>query len=384
MYDITKVAIIYHLDPSNDGKGGVVRYLNNLIRNLMEEEHIATTLIGVQITEQRFSHERFTYISIIKKSDVWWKYLLTLFLKIPFLKLPKDMVIHVHRIEYALPFAIFCKNNPLIYTIHGERLATAKSMYSPFAYMLINNIYLIYERLIFRYIDKILPVSNRVAESFEVAHPDISSKIKVISVGVNLSEFKNKNKEQMRSKHGFSENDGIVLYAGLLEKRKNLNLLINSFDIIHLENKNVKLIVVGRGPEQKMLKNLVENKKLGDQVTFMGEIERDELISLFICADTYALTSHSEGSPNVIKEALASGTPTVSTDVGDVGEIITNKNLGIVVKGYDEKEFADAILETIHHIKNNEILVSSECKKVADEFDVGNITREIVNVYNST
>lgn len=375
-----KIAIIYHLDPSHEGKGGAVRYINNLIRYLLKE-NIDTTLIGAQITEQSFRHDKFNYIPVIRNSNVWWKYLIALFFKLPFLNLPKDMVIHIHRIEYALPFVIFCRDNLLIYTIHGTRLATAKNTYPSYAYKIVDKVYFFYERSIFSRIDKIIAVSKYVSDSFEKIHPDISNKIRVISVGVNLDEFMDGNKEKMRFKYGFSTYEVIILYAGLLEKRKNLNLLIKSFFIVSSKNKHAKLIIVGEGPEKKLLEDLVDTKGLAEKVVFFGEVKRNELISLFLCADMFVLTSFSEGSPNVIKEALASGIPVVSTNVGDAREVINSEYLGTIVEGYNEKKFADAMLKTIQFINGKEDLIKNECKNAAKKFSLGRTMRDIIQLY---
>lgn len=373
--------MIYHLDPSHDGKGGAVRYINNLITDLLDND-IDITLIGAQITEQSFKHKRFNYIPVLKGSNIWWKYLLALLFKLPFLKLTDDTIIHIHRIEYALPFIIFYRNNPLIYTIHGGRLGTAKSEYSKFKYILIDNVYSLYEKLAFNRIDKIISVSEKTKKSFLEIHPCIINKISTIPVGVDTKQFnKTIDKKKVRAQYSIN-NEFVLLFVGVLGKIKNLQFLIDCFNSISTQI-DTKLIIVGDGDEKSNLLNKVNELNLKGKVIFTGEINHGIVHELFSISDLFLLTSNSEGSPNVIKEALASGTPVVSTDVGDVGEVIINKNLGIVVKGYDEKEFADAILETIHHTKNNEILVSSECIKVADEFDIANVTREIIKIYNS-
>lgn len=377
-----KVGIIYHLDPSFDGKGGAVRYVNNLIRGLLEEE-IDTTLIGAQVVEQTFTHTKFNYVPIIKNSDVWWKYLLALFFKLPFMKLPTDMIIHVHRIEYALPFIIFCRKNPLIYTVHGERLATAKSNYPKYVYILIDKLYYIYESILFQKVDKILPVSKTVGDSFEQKHPKIANKLKIIPVGTNLKEFANWNKPQLRLKYGFDPNEIIIFNAGILEKRKNIDLLIDSYSLVRANLEKSKLIIVGEGPERKRLENLVEAKELNDDVLFFGEVNRSTLISLFTCADIYGLSSFSEGSPNVIKEALASGTPIVTTDVGDAREVLNSKYLGEVVTNYNETVFADALMNVIDLIKVEDDLIVSKCKEAANKFSIEIITKQIIQIYTS-
>jgi L-malate glycosyltransferase len=376
------VTMIYHLDPSHNGKGGAVRYINNLITTLLIQR-IDITLIGAQIIDQTFIHENFKFIPVVKNSNVWWRYLIALFFKLPLLKLPPDTIIHVHRIEYIFPFIFFKRNHPLIYTIHGERLGTAKSNYSNFQYKLVNRIFFLYEKLAFKRVNEIIAVSKKTKESFIILHPSIINKIHTIPVGVDLELFnKSINKKELRKKYSFNDNDFLILFAGVLGKVKNLSFLIDSFKIVSTKI-NSKLLIVGEGDQKQNLINKVKELDLEHKVVFTGEIDHSQIYKLFLISDLFTLTSKSEGSPNVIKEALASGIPVVSTNVGDINEVINNKHLGKVVEGYDTKTFANSILEVIELINDHKELVYFECKSAAKKYSLEDVTQEIIQVYKA-
>lgn len=375
--------MIYHLDPSHDGKGGAVRYVNNLIRELLTQG-VSVTLIGAQITDQTFNCESFRYIPVIKNSNVWWRYLIALFFKLPFLKLSPYTIIHVHRVEYILPFMFFYRNNPLIYTVHGDRLGTARSNYSKLKYILVDRIFLLYEKLAFNRVNKIIAVSEKSKESFTKLHPSIINKTFTIPVGVDLKLFnKSVNKYQLRKKYSFKNNDFLILFVGVLGKVKNLIFLIDSFKIVSTQINDAKLVIVGDGDEKQQLLNKVKELDLERKVVFTGEVDHSHVYELYLMSNLFTLSSYSEGSPNVIKEALASGIPVVSTNVGDVKEVVNTKYLGKVTEGYDTKTFADAILEVIEFIDDNRDLVYSECKSVAKKYSLENITKEIIQVYTT-
>lgn len=377
-----QIVQIYHLDPSFDGKGGAIRYINDLITNLLNER-INVKLIGVQITTQTFRHYHFEYIPIIKNSSKWYMYLFKLFLKLPYLKLPTDSIIHVHRIEYIAPFMLFYRNYPLVYTIHGDRLGTAKSKYSKIIYNIIEGIYIKYERMAFHRVSKIIAVSHSSKESFIRYHPSITSKITTIPVGINIQQFSGGiDKNRIRAKYSIHNQDILILFVGVLGKVKNLGFLINSFKLIS-SNENVKLVIVGDGDEKNGLMKTVEDLNLHHKVIFTGEVAHSSINEFYSISDLLVLTSKSEGSPNVIREALASGIPVVSTNVGDVKEIIDNKYLGIVIDDYNERKFADAILKTIDLIKNEKNLINDNCKKAAEKYSSINVTKKIISVYES-
>lgn len=133
-----QVVQVYHHDPHDKGKGGVVRYLNNLLKYLSQKD-VRVILLGVDIFKCQRDSQDILFIPIVKDSNAWWKYLVNLTLKLPIIEIPKNAIIHIHRIEYVLPFIIWKKRNPIILTLHGERLATAKSICSKkaFFYLLI-------------------------------------------------------------------------------------------------------------------------------------------------------------------------------------------------------------------------------------------------------
>lgn len=376
------VAIIYPLDSTYDGKGGAVRYINNLIKTLIYEG-VNTTLIGVQITEQKFAHQKFNYIPILKNSNIWWKYLIALFFKLPSLNLPKDMVINVHRIEYILPFIVFYRNNPLVYTIHGERLGTAKANSSPSMYKLIDKVYFLYEILAFRRVNKVIAVSDKVRKSFVKYHPSIDNKVVVVPVGVNLKKFDTEvDALKIKNKYMVGKEDFVILFVGVLGKVKNIPFLIDCFRSVSLK-KNAKLIIVGDGDEKASLINKVNELQLQTKVFFTGEINHEKISDLYAISDMFVLTSFSEGSPNVLKEALASGIPIVSTDVGDARDLIVNKYLGKVVTDYNVSDFSNAMLEVINLVEKDKDKISSKCKNHARKYDLGSVTKEIMGVYRS-
>jgi N-acetylgalactosamine-N,N'-diacetylbacillosaminyl-diphospho-undecaprenol 4-alpha-N-acetylgalactosaminyltransferase len=108
----------------------------------------------------------------------------------------------------------------------------------------------------------------------------------------------------------FEEGIFHFIYVGGFRKEKNVPLLLQAFYIIkHLP---VKLVIVGGGALQNMLLHLVMELGIGDKVIFCGfDANPYKYIKR---ADCFVLSSHVEGFPNVILEALACGKPVISTD----------------------------------------------------------------------
>ncbi|MEN6293348.1 MAG: glycosyltransferase, partial [Methanobacterium sp.] len=125
-------------------------------------------------------------------------------------------------------------------------------------------------------------------------------------------------------------------------------------------------------------------KKSGlDDVIFTGNLSSDKVIKFMNCADVLALMSWFEASPTVVREALSCGIPVVTTNVGDVKNIITNQYLGKIVNSYDEKDYAEALINVINLNKESPDKVRDECRKLACEnFSFENIASEFISIYN--
>ncbi len=189
-------------------------------------------------------------------------------------------------------------------------------------------------------------------------------------------------KEKLREKYGLKHDEKIILFVGRLERIKNIDFLIRSFVIVMEKISKAKLVIVGRGKEQKNLINLAKKLGIEKKTFFVGEVNPEKMPEVYNYADVVALPSISEASHTVVKEALACGVPVVSTNVGDVIEIITNPIIGTVVNSYDEKLFANALIKTIEIVNAKPEEVRKKCRKIAlERFSFENIAKEFIDIY---
>jgi GalNAc-alpha-(1->4)-GalNAc-alpha-(1->3)-diNAcBac-PP-undecaprenol alpha-1,4-N-acetyl-D-galactosaminyltransferase len=138
--------------------------------------------------------------------------------------------------------------------------------------------------------------------------------------------------------------ENIVLTVGRLIKTKNIDRLIKSFVDINLSN--WRLYIVGGdalGQTQiKMLKNLVNELNAEESVIFAGF--QKEIEAFYLKSRIFAFTSSSEGFPNVIGEALASGLPVVSYDcISGPSEMIEDGLNGFLVPVFNDKLFQEKL-----------------------------------------
>ncbi len=114
-------------------------------------------------------------------------------------------------------------------------------------------------------------------------------------------------------------------------------------------------------------------------VAHLVNVPRENVPELYWNCDLMLLTSLSEGSPTVIKEAIAAKLPFVSVDVGDVKEWAALVDFGVVLPGRNPKAIADAAIALLARIKNRGLMDNREC---LDAMDLGNIAGRVRRVYD--
>ena len=172
----------------------------------------------------------------------------------------------------------------------------------------------------------------------------------------------------------------IFINIGFLDKKKNQSLLINSFYKSFFTNKNIKLWIVGDGPEYSNLKKLIEELKLSDQVTLIGRVSRDKVKVLLSKSNAFVLSSQVETFGVVIIEALAMGLPVIATKCGGPESIITNKNLGLLVENDDEEAMYRALKQIFVNYKDFDRNFLIEYVK--SNFSEQTIVLKLISIYS--
>jgi glycosyltransferase involved in cell wall biosynthesis len=139
-------------------------------------------------------------------------------------------------------------------------------------------------------------------------------------------------REELR--RSFGMNGATLAFAGRLSAQKALETAFEAVEAVD----GVTLLVAGEGDERARLEALA-----GPRVRFLGAQPRERVLELFRAADASILSSSWENFPHTVVEALAAGTPVISTDVGGVAEVVVDGENGLLVPSGDVVALADAI-----------------------------------------
>ena len=135
------------------------------------------------------------------------------------------------------------------------------------------------------------------------------------------------------------------------DKSKNISGLLESLKIVDDKGIDFQCTLIGEGMDFEMMKQKAESLQLINKVSFTGLLEGQALADELSSGDFLVLSSNYENMPVVILEALASGLPVVSTNVGGIKEMI-DETKGILVEPRNKEALAEAIIKMIETYKN--------------------------------
>ena len=172
----------------------------------------------------------------------------------------------------------------------------------------------------------------------------------------------------------------LLLTVGRLSLEKGHLDLIRSVARLRDMGSPVQLVIAGEGPERRRIERLCQSLAVTSSVVLAGH--RENLSHLYAAADMFVLPSYTEGSPNVVLEAMAAGLPIVATAVGGVPEIIRHESTGLLVKARDPNSIAAAV----HRLLGDKELrrsLSTQAKHESIQFSSSAYCDSMLQLYDS-
>lgn len=138
-----------------------------------------------------------------------------------------------------------------------------------------------------------------------------------------------------------------LMFVGRLSAVKGVPVLLEAFAAARAERPDLRLTLVGDGPDRTALEADVEARGLAGAVAFAGYRSQTEVAEMLAVHDVLVLPSFAEGVPVVLMEALAAQIPVIATAVGGVGELVKDGDTGLMVPPGDEAALSRAILSVM-------------------------------------
>jgi glycosyltransferase involved in cell wall biosynthesis len=237
----------------------------------------------------------------------------------------------------ALALRPFKKKNKLVLSIHSKQDVSFRSKRSALAAILYDKL----TSVSLEMYDLVIADNSELLDYYQEKYNYRIKRKMILPPPVDTDVFRPLDKNECRLKYQINTSDKIILFAGRIEKEKNPELLIHSYKILVEKNKDVKLWIVGEGTEKDRIQILASSYNLSN-IVFWDTIESEKLSEFYNMADILSVTSLHEGGPIVVKEALACNLQVVSTDVGDVKDVISGLD-GCFIAPAESGGYADCL-----------------------------------------
>lgn len=229
--------------------------------------------------------------------------------------------------------------------------------------------------------DKVIAISDGVRRDLQRKYFVLGNKIVRIYNPIDMNEITKKSLEKIENKEFLKIEGKKIVHVGRLSLAKDQKVLLSAFKLLNEEyNETVSLIILGKGELEGELKAYCKDNKI-QNVHFLGFQNNPH--KYVKNSDVFVLSSKSEGFGNVITEALAVGTPVISTNcMSGPKEILKNGKCGLLVDVGDIKQLSLSMKKLLSNSKLREKLVKEGRKEVRN-YKVQNIVQQYEKVIDS-
>lgn len=241
------------------------------------------------------------------------------------------------------------------------------------------------ERLLrkaYRTADRVIVNSEALSEPCQEFYNISPDRVVTVVNGFDFAEITTSASAQsVEENEEIKDGEFQIVTVGRLHPQKGLPDLIKAVHSIRNQPgySNVRLSIVGRGPDEAILRQLVGELDLMETVEFAGFLENP--YEMVASADLFCLTSHYEGMPNVLVEAMALGTPVLATDCPyGPKEILNGGELGVLVSVGDVDAIVRGIAANIDEKSVARARAQSAVASVKARFGVEKATRQLEKV----
>lgn len=225
---------------------------------------------------------------------------------------------------------------------------------------------------------RILAVGQEVAAAHRDRYP--GRDVDVIPNGIpEPDDVPSQTRQRLRNELTDDPSDLIIITVGRFERSKGYHDIVDAFKLLQKKNRKLKLLMVGSGSLHNSIRSKVETLNLGGSVILAGE--RHDIPQLLASSDIFASSSHREGLPLSLLEAMMAELPIVATSVGDIPHVVT-EDMGIVVPPRRPEELAAALQELATDPERRHEMGKAAKDRVLNEYSLDVWMKRYVRLYS--
>ena len=207
----------------------------------------------------------------------------------------------------------------------------------------------------------------------------ISRPMEVIPTPVELDVFGKGHGDGVRQKHGLVPTNPVLVYVGRLALEKELQFLLRAFQLVLNGKPDCRLMLVGSGPEERLLRLLSVELGISEQVAFVGYVEHAQVPDYLAASDLFVFCSRSEVQPLCVLEALAAGLPIVAVRSPATEELLM-PGMDAVLTERNERAFAFRVLSLLRDEDVRHEL-GHKARRTARRYSLGETAERLEQAY---
>jgi glycosyltransferase involved in cell wall biosynthesis len=225
--------------------------------------------------------------------------------------------------------------------------------------------------------------TQQVADELCEVYNTSTNKVQIVQNGVDLPELNNAaDKANAKHRIGLNPDDVLILSVGRLVGRKQVDLLIKATKILQWENLNqFRLVVVGEGPEQSNLFQLVKKYGLQSIVELPGRISDEQRDLYYRAADIFVLTSSYEGFPLTMLEAMSYGVAVIASRIDSLSCL--REGLDSLMFPAGDSRALSICIKTLLNSPSLRTRLSTSARMFAENYSWKKVAGETLKVYRS-
>jgi len=236
------------------------------------------------------------------------------------------------------------------------------------------------DRLTLRSADRVVSVCQAFAPKL-IEFGVKSARIRALhNAAVPIASISEPDRSALLDQLGIRRGERVILSIGRLSREKGHADLVRAAGNLGSILGEWKLVLVGAGPEQSALERLATSVGIRDRVVFAGHTS--SVARFYSIADVFVLPSHSEGSSNVLLEAMMARVPIVATSAGGNGEIVLGGHSGLLVPIGDSLAIANAIARLLQDPSLARQCVDSAYARAGSDFSVERYRARLLSFYD--
>jgi len=178
------------------------------------------------------------------------------------------------------------------------------------------------------------------------------------------------------------QNDKQFICIGRLVFYKNIEILIKAINIVKKQEKEIRLVIVGGGPQLEKIQEIVKKLNLEENIIIKGYVTSEEKINLISQSNAMLFPSKCEGFGLVILEAFSQNKPVLVSDIPPMSDIINHKETGFVLNSNDEKVWAEHILKLVKNPQESQTMGKNGNQILKKEYNQELFYQNIIKMYN--